>query len=48
MLHKEFGPIVWCCMKRKELPLREWYIQIQATGIWDLDAMNLNPNPKWP
>jgi hypothetical protein len=42
-----YGPIVWCCKKRGMLPLKRWYTIIQELKIWDLDTMNLKPNPNW-
>lgn len=40
----EFGPIVWCCIRRHEepqLPMRE---KIEAGGLWNFKHLNLAHN----
>ena len=39
-----WGPAVWCCKKRKELPQKPAYDSIMARGVWNLGEMNLKPN----
>ena len=39
-----WGPAVWCCKKRNEMPQKPVYDMIQAAGIWDLESMYLKPN----
>ena len=39
-----WGPAVWCCKKRNEMPQKPVYDMIQAAGIWDLESMHLKPN----
>lgn len=39
-----WGPVVWCCKKRKQMPLKWAYDAIQSLGIWDLDKLELQSN----
>lgn len=47
ILDKIYGPIVWCCKKRNQYPLREIYNKIQERGVWNLDEYNLKDNLYW-
>ena len=39
------GPIVWCIIKRKSMPQKPVYDDIQNAGIWDLNKIKgLEPN----
>lgn len=46
--NNHWGPTVWCCKKRGMMPLKKIYDAIQKDGFWNLDTMNLKPNPMWP
>ena len=35
----DFGPLVWCCKKRQQKPIKPIYDQIQKNGIWNLDEI---------
>lgn len=39
-----WGCTVWCIVKRNMMPQKPVYDVIMASGIWDLDSMNLDPN----
>jgi hypothetical protein len=39
-----YGPIVWCCKKRNEMPIRPHREHIQRSGLWNLEEMGLEPN----
>lgn len=43
-----WGSYVWCIKKRNTMPQKPVYDEIMKIGIWDLDAMDLMPNPTWP
>lgn len=34
-----WGPVIWCIIKRKEMPQRPVYKRIQEAGIWNLDDL---------
>lgn len=40
-----WGAAVWCVKKRKEMPQKPVFDAIQKAGIWNLEEMNLAPNP---
>jgi len=40
----KWGPTLWCINKRKELPQKPVYKNIQADGIWNLDKLPLQTN----
>lgn len=42
-----WGTAVWCIKKRNLMPQKPVYDSIMKDGIWDLDSMNLQPNPTW-
>lgn len=39
-----WGTDVWCIQRRKEMPQKPVEKAIREAGIWDLDAMGLEPN----
>lgn len=43
----DWGVDVWCIKHRGMMPQKPVYDRIKAGGIWDLDAMGLEPNPTW-
>lgn len=44
---KDWGCAIWCTEKRNMLPQKPLYDKIHELGIWNLDEMNLEPNPRW-
>lgn len=40
----EWGPAIWCIIKRKEMPQKPVEEKIRKAGIWDLDTLNLEEN----
>lgn len=47
LLDRNTGSVVWCIKKRKMMPQKPFYDEIQKKGIWNLDEMGLAPNPTW-
>jgi hypothetical protein len=39
-----WGPVVWCCIQRNELPQKTICKKIKEAGIWDLSSLNLQEN----
>lgn len=40
-----FGVAVWCCIQCKMMPQPPLEKMIRAKGIWNLDELDLRPNP---
>lgn len=40
----EWGPAVWCMLKRKEMPQEPVEKLVREGGIWNLESLNLNAN----
>jgi len=40
----KWGPAVWCCIRRNEMPQPPVLAAIAGEGLWDLAAMPLGPN----
>lgn len=39
-----WGPAVWCCKRRKEMPQKPVEDEIRKAGIWNLDELGLEKN----
>lgn len=44
-LNARWGPVVWCCLKRKVLPQEPVLEGLLKCGIWNILEMGLAPNP---
>lgn len=44
---KSNGVVVWYCKKQNMMPQKPFYDWVQKEGIFNLDEMNLEPNPLW-
>lgn len=40
----DWGPAVWCIIRRKEMPQRPVEDSIRKAGVWDLDRLGLREN----
>jgi hypothetical protein len=40
-IHDFYGPVKWCCMKRKMRPQKALEIQMKAAGFWDTELERL-------
>ena len=40
----QWGPAIWCMIKRKEMPQKPLEKMIRKAGIWDLDSLGLDKN----